>query len=92
MEKVNDPENSILYLIRRYLMLQKNKKMFYADYFLIGQMIEVSNPPENIDTYICKEREVKLVRPKYNMPLEIFWGLYKTVRCIIVTEDKEKLL
>ena len=69
-------------------MIQKNKKMFYADYFLIGQMIEVSNPPENIDTYICKEREVKLVRPKYNMPLEI----YKTVRCIIVTEDKEKLL
>lgn len=54
-------------------MIQKNKKMFYADYFLIGQMIEVSNPPENIDTYVCKEREVKLVTPKYNMPLEIFW-------------------
>lgn len=49
--------------------------MYYADYLLIGQIIEASNPPENIDTYVCKEREVKLVRPRYEVSTGEFLGL-----------------
>ena len=64
LENVKYPENSISYLNQGYLSIKKNKKMFYADYFVIGQIIEVLKPSENTDAYVCKEKEVKLVRPK----------------------------
>ena len=34
--------------------------------FMLDQIIEASNPPENIHTYVCKDRKVKMVRAKYN--------------------------
>ena len=65
--------------------------MCYADYFLISQITEASNPPEDIDTYVCKEREVKLVRPKYDVSIEEFLGLYKTVGFIVVRGDNDEI-
>lgn len=29
--------------------------MYYGDHSLIGQIIEASNPPENIDSYVGKK-------------------------------------
>lgn len=39
--------------------------MFYADYFILGQIVEALNAPENVSSYVCKEREVKIVRLRY---------------------------
>ena len=30
--------------------------IYYADYFLIGKIIESTNPPDDIKNYKCKER------------------------------------
>ena len=65
--------------------------MYYVDYFLIGQIIEASIPPENIDTYVCKEREVKLVRPKYDVSSGEFLGLHETVGFTVVRGDDDEL-
>ena len=66
--------------------------MYYVDYFLIGQIIEASIPPENIDTYVCKEQEVKLVRPKYDVSSGEFLGLHETVGFTVnYGFNKEKL-
>lgn len=91
LENVKYPENSISYLNQGYLSIKKNKKMFYADYFVIGQIIEVLKPSENTDAYVCKEKEVKLVRPKYNIATGEFLRLYKTVGFIIVIGDENEL-
>ena len=59
-DKENIPENSIIYVNQGYLTIKDNKRLLYADYFLLGQVIEAINPPEDIRNYVCKEHEVKL--------------------------------
>ena len=66
--------------------------MFYADYVILGQVIEALNSPENISNYVCKERETKLVRRKYDPSTGDFLGLYKTVGSLIVRRDEEEHL
>ena len=91
MEKVNYPENSIFYISQGYSTIQNIKKMYYADDFLIDQNIEASNPPENIETHVCKDREVKLFGPNYDLSIEEFSGLCKTVGFIVVRGDDDEL-
>lgn len=91
MKKVNYPENLIFYINQWYLTIQNIKKMCYADDFLIDQIIEASNPPENIETHVCKDREVKLFGPKFDASTEEFSGLYKTIGFIVVRGDDDEL-
>ena len=55
MEKVNYQENNLFYINQAYLTIKKNKNIFYCDYFILGQIVESSNPPENISSYTLKE-------------------------------------
>ena len=63
--------------------------MYYADYVILGQVIEALNPSENISSYVCKERETKLVRPRYDPTTDDFLGLYETVSFLVVRGDEE---
>ena len=65
MEKVNFLENTLFYVNQSYLSVTK-KKIFYSEYFVIGQVVEASNPPQDVFFYTLKETEVKMVRPCYN--------------------------
>ena len=73
------------------MTIQKSKKIFYGDHFLIGQIIEASNPPENINSYVCKENEVKFFRPKYHVLNGEFLGLYETIGSTVVRGDKDEI-
>ena len=46
MDKDNFPENSILYINQGHLSVKDNKRMFYADCYLLGQVIEAINSLE----------------------------------------------
>ena len=59
MEKENYPENSMIYVNQCYLTIKDNKRLYYADYYILCQVIECLNPPEDISTYVCQDREVK---------------------------------
>ena len=48
-------------------------------------------PPENINAYICKDREAELGRQKYDISTGEFLGLYETVEFVIVREDSDEL-
>ena len=61
IEKVNYPENTILHLNQAYLTVKK--KIYYCDFYILGQIVEAANLPEDISTYILKENEVKMIRP-----------------------------
>ena len=50
MEKVNYRENTKLYLNQAYLTVKKNKKIFHCDFYILGQIAEACNPPEDIST------------------------------------------
>ena len=39
MEKENYPENSIIYINQGYLTIKDNKRLYYADCYILGQVI-----------------------------------------------------
>lgn len=84
LDKDNMPENSILYMNQGYQSWKDNKKIYYADYYILGQVNEKLNPPENVQTYEFKDREVKLYRPRYDNVTGNFKGFYETLGYIMV--------
>ena len=91
MEKLNFPENSLFYINQSYLAIKRNKKIYYADYFLLGQIIEASNLPQDIQNYELQDREVKYLLPKYNPEIGDFQGLCETIGFIVVRGDTEEI-
>ena len=90
MKKVNYPDNLVIYVNQAYLTVQNSKKMFYVNFYLIGQIIEALNPPENIANYLCKDCEVKIYKPRYDVSTVQFLGLYKTISYLVVRGDEEE--
>ena len=64
--------------------------MYYADHIILGQAIDVLNPPEDISSYVLKEREVKMTRPCYDSLNGEFLGLCDTVGFLVVHGDEEE--
>ena len=60
------------------------------DYFLIGQVNECLNLPENFETYKFKDREVKMFRPRYDNVTSHFQGLYESLGYVMVYGDMEE--
>ena len=63
IDKENLPENTIIYLNQGYQSYKDNKKVYYGDYFSLGQINECMNPPEDLENYEFGPRETKLYRP-----------------------------
>ena len=91
MKKVNVPENTLFYLNQSYLTVKKNKKIYYCGFFIVGQIVEASNPPEDMSTYVLKKNEVKMARPKYNPETGEFRGLYETAGFMVVRRSPEEV-
>ena len=90
MDKENFPENSIIYINQGYLTIKDNRKLYYADCYLIGQINERANAPEDIESHVCQDREVKIYRPRYDPVTGNFLGLYETLGYIVVMGDQEE--
>ena len=76
MEKENYRENSIIYLNQVYLTIKESKSLYYADYYILGQVIERLNPPEDISNCFFQDCRVKIYRPRYDTATGTFLGLY----------------
>ena len=57
MENVNFLKNKLLYLNQAYLTVKKNNRIVHFDYFMLGQIVEASTPPQDMRTYMLKENE-----------------------------------
>ena len=87
MEKENYPENSMIYVNQCYLTIKDNNRLYYADYYILCQVIECLNPPEDISNYVCQDREVKNYRPRYDAVTGTFFGLFETLSYLNVRGD-----
>ena len=76
MGKENNRENSIIYLNQVYLTIKESKSLYYADYYILGQVIERLNPPEDISNCFFQDCRVKIYRPRYDTATGTFLGLY----------------
>lgn len=76
VDKENLAENSIIYLNQGYQSYKDNKKVHYGDYFLVGQVNEYLNLPEDLKNYELGPREVKMFCSRYDTITGKFLGLY----------------
>ena len=63
----------------------------YCHHFIIGQLLVAANQPENIDVYVCKKNEVKLMTCLYEMSTGKFQGIKLSLAYIILRGDIEEL-
>ena len=61
--------------------------MFYADYYILDQIIEAINPLKKVENYVCKDREVRFYHLRYDTQTGQFFGLYESVGYLIVKGD-----
>ena len=73
------PEIAIMYLNQAYQSYKGNKKIYYCDFFIIGQVLPYLNPPENLIDYEVKSNEAKIIRPKYDVVSGQLLGLVETL-------------
>ena len=73
-----------------YIIYNNNKKVYYADYLIVGQINQCLNPPENIETYRFKDNKVKMYRPCYDTVTGQFHGLYETLVYLMVRSNSDK--
>lgn len=79
MEKVNFPENILLYKNQAYLTVQKGETILYDHFLIMAQIIPTVNVLAHVDSYECLPDEVKTIRPLY----ETVTGNFKELRNII---------
>ena len=76
VDKENLAENSVIYLNQGYQSYKDNKKVYYGDYFLVGQVNECLNLSEDLENYELGPGEVKMFCPRYGTITGKFLGLY----------------
>ena len=81
LDKENMSENSIIYMNQGYQFWKDNKKIYYANYYILGQVNESLNPSENLEIHEFKYREVKLYCPQFDVTGN-FEGLYETLQSV----------
>lgn len=88
-EKDYTPENSMFYINQGYESFKDNKKVFYANYYMISQINQCLNQPENLSSYEFKKNEGKISRPRYDTAPGQSLGLDETLGDLMVTGDSD---
>ena len=92
IEKVNIPENTLLYINQGFLSTVKSGELaMYVHNFIIGQLIIAANQPENINEYQCADNEVKLLSCVYDIESGKFKGLRLMLAYIVLRGDNDEV-
>ena len=91
LEKENIPKYTIMYLNQSQISYKGSKKIYYAEYFALGQILEHSDSPKILEDVVLGEREVFLICARYNINSGKFEGLYKCLGEIIVRGDEKEI-
>ena len=74
------------------MTLKGGEHAIYLDYVILGQLICSKTMPEDFENYECKENEVKMCVPLYNVKTGEFRGLQKWLLYILVGGDEDEML
>ena len=92
IEKVNIPENTLLYINQGFISTVKNGDLaMYVHNFIIGQLLLGANQPDDITTYECKDNEVKLLTCVYDLESGKFKELRLMLAYIIIRGDDDEV-
>ena len=73
------------------LPLKHNEEAIHVVNVALVQLLLLANSPPDIENYVCKENEVKLLRPLYNIETACFLGLEKRLAAISIRGDHDEL-
>ena len=91
LEKVNIPENCLLYVNQGFLSTVKSGEIaMYLHNFVIGQLIIAANQPKDIANYTCLKNEVKLLSCVYEIETGQFKGIREQVAFIVLRGDVDE--
>ena len=91
LEKVNIPENCLLYVNQGFLSTVKSGEIaMYLHNFIIGQLIIAANQPKDIANYTCSKNEVKLLCCVYDIETGNFKGIREQVAFIVLRGDADE--
>ena len=92
LQKVNIPENCLLYVNQGFLSTVKSGELaLYLHNFVIGQIIVAANQPEDISAYICSKNEVKLLTCVYDLESGDFRGIREQIAFIVLRGDADEI-
>ena len=84
------PENTIFYVNQGTLSYKDNKKIYYCYTYILGQVVPMLNPPEDLQNYVLKNNDAKIIRPKYDPISGEFLGLVETLAYLTVPGDHQE--
>ena len=91
LEKVNIPENCLIYINQGFLSTVKNGEIaMYLHNFVIGQLIIAANQPKDIENYVCLNNEVKLLSCVYDIESGQFKGIREQMAFIVLRGDVDE--
>ena len=91
LEKVNIPENCLVYVNQGFLSTVKSGEIaMYLHNFVIDQLIIAANQPKDIANYTCSKNEVKLLSCVYEIETGQFKGIREQVAFIVLRGDAEE--
>ena len=92
LEKVNLPENTLIYVNQAYLSTVKSGDIaMYNHNLILGQLIIAANQPTDIENYVCKDNEVKLFCCIYDLATGEFKGIREQVAYIVLRGDQHEI-
>ena len=91
LEKVNIPENALLYINQGFLSTVKSGEIaMYLHNFVIGQLIVAANQPKDIANYTCLKNEVKLLSCVYDIESGHFKGIREQLAFVVLRGDSDE--
>ena len=78
------PKMTVFYINQASLNYKDNKKIYYYDVHIVGQVIPMLNASEDIKNFVPLANEAKIVRLKYDVVTGEFLGLVETLGYLIV--------
>ena len=82
------PEMTIFYVNQASQSYKNDKKIYYCNYYIIGQVIPALNSRADLTDYEVKPEEAKIVRPKCDVEFGKFLGLDETLGYLSFVEKK----
>ena len=79
---------TIFYVNQASQSYKNDKKIYYCNYYIIGQVIPALNSPADLTDYEVKPEEAKIVRPKCDVEFGKFLGLDETLGYLSFVEKK----
>ena len=92
LEKVNLPENILIYINQSYLSTVKSGDIAtYNHNFIFGQLITAANQPTDIENYVCTDNEVKFFCCIYDLATGDFNGIREQLAYIVLRGDQHEI-